>query len=339
MLARLQQTGLVAACPLHPEQGRASAYAWRLLPKGAAAIGVPYHRPDRPPPTATPNQVAVLELLARMKQLTTTQIWQHLHADKARTYTRHLLARLAARGLIASADLYPEQGSASEHYWMLRPPGCVVLNRPFDNRYTRRPSREVFAQRDAQLTLARQVAAAGWELIEPVVFNAAHPRPTETPQSRHLRTAVLAAEREALTALLAQGVPPPQLQDRINRWQGGHVGATVPPFVNDYVAYPADQLQYTTVFILHPWQAGPSFWTRRARPAEVGRHFPDPAARQPRVERYGRLALVLPVVALFASRDAAYHYVRFLEPAGLRCAAVADLAANWECLTAPPPRR
>jgi hypothetical protein len=339
MLARLQQAGLVAACPLHPEQGRASPYAWRLLPKGAAAIGIPYHDPLRPPPTATPNQVAVLQLLAKMKQLTTTQIWQHLHADKARTYTRHLLARLEAHSFITSADLYPEQGSASEHYWRLRPQGCAVLHLPFDSRYTRRPSREVIAHREAQLTLEQQVSAAGWELLEPVVYNTAHPRPAETPQARLLIAAVLAAERETLTALLAQGIPPEQLQHRIALWQGGHVGAVVPPFVNDYIAYPADQLQHTTVFILHPWQAGPGFWTRRARPGEVGKHSLDRNARQPRVERYRRLALVLPVVALFTSREAASYYARFLQPARLRCAAVADLAAEWERLTAPPPRR
>jgi hypothetical protein len=335
LLARLRQAGLVAGCPRHHTQGRASPWVWWLLPAGAAVLGHPYHPPPPLPPTVTTPQRAVLQLLAEMKQLTTTQIRRYLHPDKDPTYTRHVLARLRARGLVASAALDPRRGWGAEHYWMLRPAGCAAVHRPYSTHYTRRPHQSSLLQREAHLTIQRQVAADGWKLLAPVVYNTVHPRPEETPQARHLVTAVLAVEHETLLPLLAHSTPPQQLEDRWQRWRGGHVGAVVPRFVNDYVAYQPDQPQHTAVFILQPLQAGTHYWTRPLDPAKnqsCGRP-------QSRLERYRRLAVVLPVIVLFLSKEAAVHSARLLAPASLRWSTVEDLAANWVELLKPPPRR
>jgi hypothetical protein len=335
LLARLHQAGLVAAGPLHPERGRASAWVWWLLPAGAAAIGHRYHPRPPLPPSATANQRAVLQLLSQMKQLTTTQIGRHLYPDKDQSYTRRVLARLRARGLVASARLEPLRGRGSEHYWMLRPAGCAVLHHSYSTHYTRRPSQDILRQREAQLAIQRQVTAVGWQLLEPVVYNTVHPRPEETPQSRHLITAVLAAEHATLLALLALGIPPQQLEERFQLWRGGHVGAVVPRFVNEYVAYQPDQPQHTAVFILPSLQAGRHYWIHRLDPAK----HPSFARPQSRLEQYRRLAAVLPVIALFLSREVGAYQGRLLAQAGLRWSVVDDLAANWTALLEPPPRR
>jgi hypothetical protein len=133
---------------------------------------------------------------------------------------------------------------------------------------------------------------------------------------------VLAVERQAIRKLLAQGVAPQALRDRIARAQVGQVGAVVPALVNEYVAYAPGHPDLTVVLTLHPPMAGRAFWTRRPRYLS---RTSDRWQRESRVERYRRLAQVLPVLAVFDSAEVAGNLAYVFEPVGFQPVVVTDI--------------
>jgi hypothetical protein len=163
---------------------------------------------------------------------------------------------------------------------------------------------------------------------------------TETPRRQQLVDAVLAVERRAIRKLLAQGIAPQALQDRIARAQAGQVGAVVPAVINEYVAYVPGHPELTVVLILHPPMAGRAFWTRRPRYLS---RTSDGWPRDSRVARYRRLAQVLPVLAVFDTAEAADNLAYVFESASLQPVVVTDVRERLTELAlwskAPPDAR
>jgi hypothetical protein len=257
-----------------------------------------------------------------MRQLTTRQIWHYLHPDKPKWYTEQLLRALRTRGYIQDGRLYPERGAASEHYWRLCANGARAVDMPYGKQHRRIPSSETLRYRGLQLDLMSQVTGAGWTLLRPGPVHNGSVRDTETPQRRQLVAGVLAVERQAIRKLLAQGVAPQALQDRIARAQAGQVGAVVPAVVNEYVAHVPGHPELTVVLILHPPMAGHAFWTRRPRYLS---RTSDRWPRESRVERYRRLAQVLPVFAVFDSAEVADNLAYVFESVSLQSVVVTDI--------------
>ena len=334
VLTRLERRGWVQSAMLYPERGTASPRYWTLTPVGAAVAGVHYTAPQlttlaeirqalEPGPVGPvgvgANAARVLALLAEWKQLTTSQIWQYLDPDKPRRYTQQLLWRLQQQRMIRGVDLSPRQGTRSEHYWLLLERGAQALGIAYGQQYRRRPTTAVIQYRGMQLALRTAVESAGWQLIAP------HPAPQKPdPQEQQLIAAVLAQEGHTLAALRAQGQPPEQLQSRQDRYKQGLVGAMVPDVVPDYVAYDPSQPERTVVIIPHPPYATRAFWSHRREQALNGSSRRRPA----RVDLYGRLAVIIPVVAVFATVESSRPYAPLLQRAGFQWLVV-DQLADW----------
>lgn len=323
----LRERGFIESALANPVYGRASERRWSLLKKGCDILGVAkvssHCRKENMRRGVTPREASVLHLLAEMKHLTTSQVRRHLHGDKPDWYTGQLLNSLQRLGYIRGMRLYPELGTASEYYWTIRRAGAAAIGSPYDGRYLRRPARRTIEYRGLLLEMSRQVAAAGWSLIKPVPNCSREPLQGDAPQRRLLVEAVLYIESMTIQNLVAQGYPIARLQDRIERLKMEQIGAVVPRAVNDYVAYVPGRLGYTAVLIPHPPWAGRAFWTRRPGQRQNSKGRQDrPRAR---VDRYVRLSRVLPVLGLFASREAAEQYDSILSTAGLKWTLIEDL--------------
>jgi hypothetical protein len=264
------------------------------------------------------NAGRILRLLAEWKQLTTTQIWQYLDADKPRRYTQQLLGRLQQQRMVRGVDLSPRQGTRSEHYWLLLERGAQALGIAYGQQYRRRPTTAALEYRGLQLALRMAVERAGWQFLPP---GTSLEKPD--PRVRQLITAVLNREGHALAALQAQGSLSQQLQSRRNRYEHGLVGAVVPDAVPDCVAYGAGHPERTVVLIPHPPYATRAFWSHRhAQPPD------GPTRRLARVDLYARLATVIPVVAVFATAESGQPYAALLRRSRFH-RLVVDQLAGW----------
>jgi hypothetical protein len=334
-LKLLRDREMVRSVFLRPELGAASELCWTILKRGAVAVQLQHAIGRKQPrPSVTTGQAAVLALLAEMKQLTTSQIWEHLHAGKSKSHTRQMLRLLRRRGFLASDLLAPERGLRSEHYWMLRAKGAAAIGVKYGKHYRRRPRRETVRHRGLLLELARQVEAAGWSLIRPTSCRREGPELNDTPQRKQLVDAVLQREAVAIAKLAGSGYSPDQLRDRIDRYNAGQVGAVVPRVANEYVAHVAGRPELTILLVPHPPFAGRSFWTRRpeakrdgsGRRVEVGS----------RLARYARLAQAIQVIAVFGSDEIGQQYATLLEAAGFKWTVVGEVAGHLMRLAGGP---
>jgi hypothetical protein len=318
-LQLLQQHGYIRAALLNPDRGRASERRWSLLKKGSDTLGLPHRPPsDREVRKATQREARVLSLLSEMKQLTTGQIREHVHAEKPGSYTWQLLNLLQRRGYIEGTRLYPERGAASECYWTLRRRGADAIGATYHRGYLRRPSRGTIEHRGLLLQMSRQVEAAGWSLLKPVPQGKRPPGGDEADGQRRLVEAVLHQEESAIRSLIDRGYSAGKVLDRMERVKAGQVGAVVPRTVSDYVAYLPHDIERTVLLIPHPPWAGRTFWTRRTGRRDDRGRAGRVDSPQARIELYSRLARVIPVVAVFGRREAASRFCGPLEAAGLR---------------------
>jgi len=333
-LAGLRDAGLISEAKSRPALGAASERSWTILAAGSAQLPAspelqtaPATRERRRPcPPLTANQIGILALLAEWKQLTTGQIGRYLHADKPRRYTQRLLTELKARRLVAAAPVDPSRGTAAEHYWMLRSRGAAVTGAAPDQHAHRRPHRATLDYRGLQLDLLNQVADASWQLLRPLPYSRNRPRPAETPQYRQLVAAVVDHERQEIARLLAAGQSQASLQPRVDRATSCQVGALVPPGVNEYVAYVPGQPARTALLLPHPPQAGRAFWTRKPEPGAD--RTAQRSRRDSRVDRYARLAAILPVIAVFGDEELGRQYASLLQLAGFSWVVVDQLGVR-----------
>lgn len=345
-LRRLVEHGFVEARLLRPERGGVSERCWLILQRGRDSLdlerrevitdgtsGMPQERKkcDNGPSILPPEQVKVLQLLAKMKQLSTKQIRQHLHAGKPEWYTWKMLYLLRRRGYIQGERLNPERGAASECYWALSKRGAGALGVEYSRSYRHRPGRHTIEHRGLLLEMGRQVAEAGWSLIRPLNSRRGQSLSEETPQRRALIEAVLRKEGLAIEKLLLQGYPATRLADRIDRWNAGQVGAVVPRKVNEHVAHVPGQPERTVLLIPHPPMVGRAFWTRSpgARAESGGRY----SRTGSRLNRYSRLAQVLPVLAVFSSEETGRQYADLLAAGGFDWVKVDQVAVKLTNLT------
>lgn len=359
-LQRLRLQGYVRAELLNPARGMASERRWSLLKKGQGALEVTYEsHPSSPSPKAgsrrevTPREAAVLHLLAEMKHLTTGQIRCHLHDEKSNRYTWRLLGALQREGYIRGKRMYPEMGAASECYWTIRKAGAATIGIVYDRRYLRRPARRTIEHRGLLLEMSRQVEAAGWQLIKPqqpsrqlegvgvdgspgakrslqenkehtvhTVHKPGH-RAGDTPQRERLVEAALHYEAMSIQRLVEQGYHTSEVRDRIERLKAGQVGALVPRAPNDYVAYVPGRPKLTAVLIPHPTWAGRAYWVRRpgVRRDIMGRK----EGIRARLDKYARLAKVLPVIGVFSTDGTARQYAALLASGGLHSVTVGQV--------------
>ena len=119
----------------------------------------------------------------------------------------------------------------------------------------------------------------------------------------------------------------------MDRYQRRQVGAVVPLSANDYVAYVPGRAELAAVLIPHPIYAGLRFWTRKPVFRYRRPTFAD--ERDSRVERYRRLARILPVIAVFATPDLVLACGPVLEPEGLQVMAVDEVGARLAELADP----
>jgi hypothetical protein len=356
-LQLLHKHGFIGAELLSPVRGAASGRRWSLLRKGSAAIRVTHE----PIPTTgpqgvcarrgvTPREAAVLRLLLDMKHLTTKQIRSHLHSDRPKRYTWRLLSVLRELGYLQGRRMYPEMGAASECYWTIRKAGASAIGAPYDRRYLRRPARRTIEHRGLLLEMSRQVQSAGWSLIKPAAHSRGRGRAeggsgdlpggnnssveassVHTPQRARLVEAVLYGEAAAIRHLVEQGYSVADLRDRIERLMAGQVGAVVPRAPNEYVAYVPGRPELTAVLIPHPTWAGRAFWARRPGVARSNRaqsitvRAMGHSGPRTRVERYARLAKVVPVIAVFGTEEASGQYAPLLAGSGFHRVAVEDV--------------
>ena len=270
-----------------------------------------------------------MHLLAKMKHLSRKQIRDHLYASKSEWYTWRRLNSLRKRGYVHARPLGPERGAASECYWVLTRRGARELGIQFTGTYRRRPTRYAIEHRGLLLEITRQVAEAGWELITPAPTQLG----SESLQREQVVKAVLKREGMAIENLLLQGYPANRLTERIERWNAGHVGAVVPRKVNEYVAYVPGHPEQTALLIPHPLIAGRGFWTRSPgmRPRSRGR-YPKIGSR---LNRYSRLAQILPVLAVFTSEEIGRQYADLLASHGIGWTLANEigerLLANGQC--------
>jgi len=89
----------------------------------------------------------------------------------------------------------------------------------------------------------------------------------------------------------------------------------------------------TAVLIPYPAYAGLRFWTRKPVFRYRRPTFAD--ERDSRVERYRRLARILPVIAVFATPEEAHACGSILEPEGLEVLVVDALGAHLAQLADP----
>ncbi len=346
-LARLRNLGWIAEHLLYPERGQGSPRYWTLLPAGAAALGIPFEpfpsaslatiqadlSPHATPlPPVSPSERAILTLLAEWKALRTGQIWQTVDPTHAREYTKKRLTALAQIGFIQGTALPQITRGAPEYYWTLRPPGAALLQIPYDKQYRRRPTRSQLYQRGVLLTLRAACTTAGWSLLCPQPTGPAHPAVEYPAQYDQLKQAVLEYERIAINTMIAQNVQRDYIQGRLDYYRAGLIGGIVPSFINDYVAYHPSNVQQTVVLIPHPPGAGPYFWTRRSK-----QHQQESTYSPSRAERYGRLATILPVIAVFATAAEAQEYGPILHGTGLHPLALDRLPAVLTTLYAGQP--
>ena len=346
-LARLRAAGWIAEQLLYPERGHSSPRYWTLLPAGGAALGLPFE-PAPPPALATvqadlspharplppisPSERAILVLLAEWKALRTGQIWQTLDPTHAREYTKKRLTTLAQTGFIQSTALPQSKRGAPEYYWTLLPAGAALLQIPCDKQYRRRPTTSQLHQRGVLLTLRAACTTAGWSLLCPQPSGPAHPAVEYPLQYAQLTKAVLEHERITINTMIAEGVHRDYIEGRVTRYRSGLTGGMVPTFINDYVAYHPSNVQHTVVLIPHPPGAGPYFWTRRRKqPQQESTYSPS------RAERYGRLAAILPVIAVFSTEEEAQEYGPILHDTGLHPLALDRLTTVLTTLYAGPP--
>jgi len=346
-LTRLRAAGWIAEHLLHPERGHSSPRYWILLPAGGAALGIPF-APAPPPALATvqadlspnaaplppvsPSDHAILALLAEWKALQTTHIGQTLAPTTNYEYTKKRLTTLAQTGFIQGTALPQIKRGAPEYYWTLRPAGAALLQIPYDKQYRRRPTTGQLHQRGVLLTLRAACTSAGGQLLCPQPSGPAHPAVEYPAQYQQLKKAVLEYERITINTMIAEGVHRDYIEGRVTRYRAGLTGGVVPTFINDYVAYHPINVQHTIVLIPHPPGAGPYFWTRRRK-----QHQKESTYSPSRAERYGRLAAILPVIAVFSTEEEAQEYAPILHGTGLHPLALDCLTAVLTTLYAGQP--
>jgi len=132
-----------------------------------------------------------------------------------------------------------------------------------------------------------------------------------------------------LAARAAAGESAQMLTEERAQVQAGQIGAILPRFVNDWVAYLPDDPTRTVLLIPHPPAAGLGFWANKP---EAARRPDEPPRRESRLERYGRLAAMLPVMAVFPNPATAAPYTALLTAGGVAWATVGDIAIRLDRL-------
>jgi hypothetical protein len=257
-------------------------------------------------PKLNRTQRHILQTLFDEGGLNTRLIERYVVPARSRREVGKELARLRDEGhLIQSVPLTAEENS--EYCWVLTYDGARALNRVVVNteaRY-RAPSLAQLEHKAVTLRLVGTLRNLNWEHVRPYPYNSTHPKPADTPQRLALVRAV-----EAHFARTAPGAGVPRLHP-----------SQVPGGLNDWVAWPAEAPERALVVIVHPVGGTYHFWRtakRRGGPRAV---IPG------RLQLYGTLAPILPVLGLFGGRALATAYRPLLQAGQVQAVAPEDLPA------------
>lgn len=189
-------------------------------------------------------RLAILDLLYDHRILTTSQIHREVRRnDDRRKDTWRDLAKLRELELIKGYALDPTKGNASEFYWHLTKKGAAELGlKPLTTK-VKNPEPYQLEFKTHQLELAWHVKRARLILFKPQHFNAARPKPYETPQSIIMLK---------------------YLQTNFPNRNSTFLTLSRPTKINDYIAYDVNYSQFF-IFILCPPDAGRKFWEGRAK--------------------------------------------------------------------------
>ena len=128
-----------------------------------------------------------------------------------------------------------------------------------------------------------------------------------------------------LAARAAAGESDQALAEDRAQYRAGDIGAVLPRFVNDWMAYLPDDPARTVLLIPHPPYAGLGFWANKP---EAARRRDEPVRRESRIERYRRLAAMLPVIAVFPTSATAAPYTSILTTGGFQWATVDQITTR-----------
>ena len=294
------------AAPFPPRRVRAL-----ILPAAAVA---PLH----------PKGREILALLAHWKTLTTEQITRYLWDQWPTTgATQAVFADLVAQRMIRDRVLAPERGATSPHYWQLLTAGARAVGVPYAGQYRKRPTQAMIGYRGLLLELIRQIVAAGWQFLPPHIARPSDPLREDSAQ--RLTVTVRDYLGRELAARAAAGESDQALAEDRAQYQAGLIGAVLPRFVNDWVAYLPDDPTRTVLLIPQPPHAGLGFWLNKPAPPH---RAAAPPRRESRLTRYRRLAAMLPVIAVFPTAGSAAPYSAILTAGGFEWATVAHIATR-----------
>jgi hypothetical protein len=245
------------------------------------------------------EQQVILQTLFEEGGLNTRLIATYVLPGQTQRQLAKVLEALRARELIASQALGAAQGS--EYCWFLTYAGARALGRRVAHGTAcyRAPSREQLAQKGLILALVATLQTLNWQYVRPQPYNAARPKPAETPQRQVLYQAVAAHFARTVPAA---GVP------RLHPTQ-------VPAGLNDWVAWPAGQEERAVVVIVHPLGGSPRFWRQRHPPRRGGVRQEE---RLGRTHLYRELARIVPVLGLFATPELLRDYTPLLAGTPIR---------------------
>lgn len=252
--------------------------------------------------TGRPAKTKILKVLAENRFLTTRQIWDKTGdalAGKSLEQIRVELNRLAKASLIKGELIEFEKGRASQYHWRLLQAGanCIGFTR-FGRNQRRRPGHNQVEYQRLELETEEQIglAAGEWLLLKPAAYSGHQPLPARTPQY-HVLCQTLTWREFRETGLL-----PPDVYYNSQ-------ALMVPGQANHHLAYLPDNRK-AVVFILAKPRTTERFWQARSK-------------------QYARIALKLPVYAVFpnsAQAQTKKAHNQLLTRLGLRGIEVGQIA-------------
>lgn len=146
------------------------------------------------------REIAILNLLAEYRYLTTRDLWLALEpGHKDSTAIAHTLAQMRAAGLIRTATLPLQRGNANPRVYSLLKTGADAIGQQLGSQYYRKPGPEQAGFQSLRLQLEQQLTLNGWSYIRPAHYGGATGnRPAVTPQSKLLIDVLNYQERLAI---------------------------------------------------------------------------------------------------------------------------------------------
>ncbi len=243
-------------------------------------------------------KLKILTVLAEYRYLTSKQVWDKTGAameGKSYNQTQVELHRLKKAGLVRLVTVQGERGGAGQHQWRLLRAGARLIHfDKFGNHYQRPLSRYQTEYHKLEIDLEEQIdlALGDWKLIKRQPVSSSRPLPAQTEQFNRLCQVLTWQEYQATGTLPADPCGPHTLM--------------VPLKANHPLAYRPDNKK-AVIFILPRPRATEWFWQERSK-------------------EYGRLAELIPVCAVFSSKEQLQYSERVLAKFNFKAVSIGQVS-------------